>query len=523
MSLKAKLGIGAGVIGLVALLTAGLMIVAINRLADQIDATLAAERRLDRYAVLSTQATSFIVVAAEAVQSGLDPAERIDRVGRVSDNLQATFAKIRSDLEAAVADAERLGFDEQSRRATQSLAIARMEAHLEQTRTALDDPDASRERLQGFIDSFALGLDPLLNSVITEEARARETIIKGIERLKRGIILAALAAGLATLLLFAGFYLGLVRPQFRRLDLLGDAARQIGREDFTVALPDAQSDEIGQLFSETNRMAAALATRRDRIDAEWVGLNDTIAQRTDALRAANAQLAKTDENRRRFFADLSHELRTPLTVILMEAELGERGAPEPEGAFNKIRARAMGLNRKIDDLLRLARSETGEIGLVAETFDLSEAAREAVDETSTDTGSAGVVVDHVPDAPVPAFGDKNWVRQVLAGLILNVTRHAGAGGRLGLKTETKDDMAMAHVIDNGPGIPDAAQAKIFERFSQGATPARSEGFGIGLSLAKWIVEKQGGKILVTSPVPDGLRLGDEPGTMVSVGIPVRSD
>ncbi len=523
MSLKAKLGIGAGVIGLVALLTAALTIIAINRLTDQIDAALAAERRLDRYAVLSTQASSFIVVAAEAVQSGLNSDERSDRLDRVSENLNDTFARIRTDLETAVSESQHLGLDEQSRRATQSIGIARMEAHLAQTRKALADPDASRERLQGFIDSFALGLDPLLNSVITEEVRAREAIISGIERFKRGIILAALAAGLATLAMIAGFYLGLVRPQFRRLDLLQNAAQRIGREDFAVALPDAQTDEIGQLFNETNRMAGALAERRDRIDAEWAGLNDTIRDRTEALRAANERLEKTDENRRRFFADLSHELRTPLTVILMEAELGERGMPEPEGAFKTIRSRAMGLNRKIDDLLRLARSETGEIKLQTEPFDLSDVAREAIEETKADTGSAGMAVTQDLDGPVMAQGDRNWMRQVLTGLILNTVRHARNGGQLALRTEGGPGTVKVHVIDNGPGIPEAVQSKVFDRFAQGGTPQRGEGFGIGLAFAKWVVERQGGTISVTSPVPDEYSLGDGQGTMVSVGIPGASD
>jgi signal transduction histidine kinase len=124
---------------------------------------------------------------------------------------------------------------------------------------------------------------------------------------------------------------------------------------------------------------------------------------------------------------------------------------------------------------------------------------------------------------VMAKGDENWTRQVLSGLILNAVRHAREGDRLVLRTEVGPDGPWVHVIDNGPGIPEEVQSQVFDRFSQGVTPQRGEGFGIGLAFAKWVVERQGGTISVTSPVPDSYRLGEAEGTMVSVGIPAASD
>ncbi|SLN44351.1 hypothetical protein PEL8287_02249 [Roseovarius litorisediminis] len=179
-SLKARLGIGAGLLGLVALAAAAMIMLGADRLSARIDATLAAERRIDRYAVLSTQVSSFIVVAAEAIQSGLTPADRAARLDRIAERVQDTFARIRSDLETAVAEARALGFDEQSRRATQSIGIARMEALLASTRDGLLSDTRDREKLQGFIDIFTIGFDPLLNAVITDEVRARDRIIASV-------------------------------------------------------------------------------------------------------------------------------------------------------------------------------------------------------------------------------------------------------------------------------------------------------------------------------------------------------
>ncbi|MGY9047803.1 MAG: ATP-binding protein [Rhodobacterales bacterium] len=520
LSLRARLGLGALLLGLAALATTALIVIGMDSVSARIDAALAAEKRIERYSVLSTQVSTFIVVAAEANQSGLPMDERTARLESIAAGITRTFGLLRQDLEAAVAEARALGLDEQSRRATQSIGIARMEALFLSTRDAFLTPAADRERLQGYIDVFAMGFDPHLNGVITAEVRARDAILSGIEDLRLRLTRIAFGIAVATLLLMTGFYLGLVRPQFSRLNQLRDATRQIGQEDFVIILPDRQTDEIGQLFTETNRMARALAHRKAAVDQEWSRLNATIAERTEALRAANAELAQTDENRRRFFADISHELRTPLTVILMEAQLGIQGFAEAAPSFETIRNRALRLNRRIDDLLRIARSETGQLALSASVFDLAEVLRDAVEETRAEVQSAGMVLELAPPAPLAVVGDPNWLRQVVAGLIRNALRHARAGGRIRLVIDRAGGMGRVHVSDNGPGIAPDDQDAVFERFAQGRSSAKAEGFGIGLALAKWVVEQQGGTIAMTSPLPRVDTLGAAPGTKVTVGLPL---
>ena len=522
-SLKLKLGLGAAVLGLVALLATGLTVLGSERLAARIDATIAAERRIDRYAVLSTQISSFIVVAAEAIQSGLPPDIRSARLENLSQNIQSTFERIRTDLETAVSEARALGLDEQSRRATQSIGIARMEATFDSTRKGLLSETTDREKLVGFVDTFSIGFDPLLNGVIIEEVRARDKIIASVGDLRKSLTYVAIAITLITLLLFSGFYFGLIRPQFRRLDMLRDAAQQVSREDFKISLPDDQTDEIGRIFAQTNSMAAALANRKDQVEQEWARLNETIAERTEALRQANEALEKTDEDRRRFFADISHELRTPLTVILMEAQLGLKGTPAPEDSFETIQKRALRLNRRIDDLLRIARSETGQLALETQPFDLSEVMLDAVEDTRAELDNAGMSVTCTPTKELPVTGDKNWVRQVLTGLIQNAIRHARSGGALSLSCSNRGSEASVSVTDYGPGIAAKDQGLIFERFQQGQSSAKSEGFGIGLALAKWVVEQQGGTINIVSPLPAEDQRDGQPGTKVTVCIPRTAD
>ncbi|WP_226628735.1 sensor histidine kinase [Alloyangia pacifica] len=518
LSLKARLGLGAGLLGLATLLTASIIVLGMARVSDRLDSALAAEARLEDYAALSTQVSTYIVVAAELIQSGQPPETRATRTEGIAETLSNTFARLRAGLDTEVAAAR--GLDAQSRRATLSLSLARIEALFRSAQAGLTSGTSDPARLRAHLDTFASGVEPLLAEAVNEERRLRREILKGIDALRHRLVLAAVVMGLGALALSAGFYFGLVRPQFRRLDALRAAARRIGQEDFAIALPGTRQDEIGALYSETRRMAQALASRAETVAEDRARLNETIAQRTEALRTANARLERTDEDRRRFFADISHELRTPLTVILMEAQLGRKGAPEPEAAFATIESRATRLSRRIDDLLRVARSETGQLTFDPEPVDLAALAQEALAETAAEICSAGMRMDApaVPPAPLTVIADRNWLRQVLTGLIRNALRHARGGGAL--KLELRDDGSEAEIslTDNGPGIPGDMQAQLFDRFAQGGS-ARAQGFGLGLPLARWVIEQQGGRIAVQSPLPPAEALGASPGTKIAVRLP----
>jgi signal transduction histidine kinase len=512
--LKSKLAIGAALLCLSTVLIAGLSVAAMERIAERLDAGLRAEQRVARYSVLSTQVSSFIVATAEAIQAGLPPQARAARLSTFADSIEQIFDRLRRDLETAVEEARALGLDETSRRATQSLGIARMEALFAATRHTLLSGETGPDRLRGTLDTFANAFDPLLNEVVTAEIRARETILDGIAGLRRRLVVASVVLGSLSVLAATGFYFGLVQPQFRRLDFVVDAARRIGREDFAIALPAPRRDEIGRLTTETGRMAEALSARAGEVARDRARLNEIVAERTEALRAARDRLTRVDEHRRRFFADISHELRTPLTVILVEAELGRKAGGTAATAFATIEARARRLNRRIDDLLRVARSESGRLALETAPFDLAEAARSALDETEAELAQAGMSASTDLPPALPALGDANWIRQVTGGLIRNALRHAREGGRVTISGAPCAGGAALRIVDAGPGIEDPAG--VFERFAQGAGSA--EGFGIGLSLAKWVIEEQGGTITVESPAAaDAGR--EAPGTKVEIILP----
>ncbi|MEO0748427.1 MAG: HAMP domain-containing sensor histidine kinase [Pseudomonadota bacterium] len=518
LSLKARLGIGAAILGAGTLLTALILYLGMQMVAARLETALQAETRMARYAALSTQAATFLVVATEAVQTGQPTDERMARITPIVSQIHTTFQGLSDDVEKSVLAAQHLGLDAQSRYGTQSLGLARMKAMLESTMTGLQEDTDDRARLRAFIDSFATGFDPLLSQAVNTERLFRNATLAGVADVRHR--LSATAVGIAglTLLAVGWFYLGLIRPQFRRLDRLRKAAAQIGQADFAIALPEERKDEIGALYEQTNRMAEALSERQDAVNAEWDRLNETIAERTRALQSANEQLSEIDENRRRFFADVSHELRTPLTVILMEAQIGQQQGADAAEAFATIQSRAARLNRRIDDLLRVARSDTGQLALDTQEVNLSDLMRAVLEEVQAEleTADMELSVGTLPDATL--CSDPNWARQVLVGLIRNAVRHAREGGKVSLGAAVRDTFVDVFVTDNGTGLDASAQDRLFSRFEQGDV-GRSQGFGIGLALSKWVIEEQGGDIRLISPVPREAALGASDGTQVVVSLP----
>ncbi len=519
MSLKTLLGLGATALGVGTWVTALILWLGLLAVSDRLQATLKAEQRMSGYAGLSTQAATFLVVATEAVQRGMPVETRLDRLEPVVDKLQSSFVRLQRNVAEAVQEAQDLGIDAQSRFGTQSLGLARMEAMLRSTMRGLADADADKPRLQAHIDSFSTGFDPLLSQAVQTEQLFRNAILADITALRQRLTLAAIAIAATAVAMVLAFYFGLIRPQFARLDRLRDAAQKIGREDFAVKLPETRRDEIGGLYAETNRMAAALAERKTAVEQDREQLNTIIAARTEELRAANATLAEIDENRRRFFADVSHELRTPLTVILMEAQIGRAAGGPDAPAFATIETRAARLNRRIDDLLRVARSDSGQLALDRAEVPLPALMAEVGDEVRAELDNAGMTLglSDMPDLTLSC--DRNWIRQVLVGLVRNAIRHARDGGQVRLEATRDGDAACIAIIDNGPGIAPDAQPGIFERFAQTGTTS-AQGFGIGLALARWVVETHDGAITLHSPVDRDAALGDAPGTKIAVRLPL---
>jgi Signal transduction histidine kinase len=210
---------------------------------------------------------------------------------------------------------------------------------------------------------------------------------------------------------------------------------------------------------------------------------------------------------REFAADASHELRTPLTVIRASVDHLQRhrrrSVASVGTALDDIDAEVGRLTSLVDDLLLLARADSGAIELERQPIDLADVAAEALPQLSQVARERGVSLVLDP-LPAPTVGDPGRLRQVVGILVDNAIRHSPPSGRVVVRTRGDRDGVTLVVEDEGPGVPPDHRVHMFERFwrAPGAPPG---GVGLGLAIARWIILRHGGSIAVEAVVPHGAR------------------
>ena len=227
---------------------------------------------------------------------------------------------------------------------------------------------------------------------------------------------------------------------------------------------------------------------------------------TKAFNSMISRLQINDLQRRAILADVSHELRTPLTIIQgnLEGVLdGIYNADEPR--LKSILEETRILSRLIDDLRTLTLAESGTLNLRREPTDLKALVRETVAGFQSQADATGVKIElSMPAGEILINVDPERIRQVLLNLLANAFRYSPRNGivRIGLSESrsTSANQARITIMDDGPGIASDDLHHIFDRFYKSGD---SHGMGLGLSIAKYIVEAHGGEIKATSDADHG--------------------
>ena len=210
---------------------------------------------------------------------------------------------------------------------------------------------------------------------------------------------------------------------------------------------------------------------------------------------------------REFAADASHELRTPLTVIRSSVEHLERHRDEPVAtvgsALEDIDDEVRHMTAIVEDLLLLARSDSGAVALEHVPVDLGDVAADGASAMGKPATDRGVRVEVDPQPAVVA-GDPARLRQLVMILVDNAIRHSPTDGRVGVAVRANGSGASLVVEDDGPGIRPEDMPHVFERFYR-APGAPGGGTGLGLAIAKWIVDRHGGRIEVANRAEGGAR------------------
>jgi len=278
-------------------------------------------------------------------------------------------------------------------------------------------------------------------------------------------------------------------------------ARQDGNTYFLQALQD-RSTEVQTL----NALLLVLVVGGVVVVAVAFGLGTVYARRAlvpirESLSAQRTALRR----QREFAADASHELRTPLTVIRSSVEHLSRHRDRPIGdateALDDIDAEVTHLTALVDDLLLLARSDSGAVPLDRVSLDLGDVAFEAASALTRTAEARGVRMAVDPE-PAMVDGDPARIRQLVMILVDNAIRHSPRDGAVTVTVRVAGLTASIEVTDQGPGLRPEDMPHVFDRFWR-APGAPSGGTGLGLAIARWIAERHGGRIGVANRVGGG--------------------
>lgn len=226
------------------------------------------------------------------------------------------------------------------------------------------------------------------------------------------------------------------------------------------------------------------------------------------------RLEITEQQRRELMAELSHELRTPVSVIQGNLEALLDGVyPADEQHLNPVLDEVHLLSRLIDDLRTLSEAETGTLALHREPTDLGVLVGEVAASYRPQAEAQGVMLELATDEDPPLLQvDPVRIREVLENLLNNALRHAADRGRITLRAASIDGYAQLTVADDGAGVAPEDLPHIFERFYKGDGSA---GSGLGLTIAKDLVEAHGGTISAESQPGHG--------TTVRVRLPIQPE
>ena len=273
-----------------------------------------------------------------------------------------------------------------------------------------------------------------------------------------------LAGGVALILT-----LFLSRRILAPVESLSRAAKALAGGDFSRRVEARSKDEVSELGRTFNTMAD--------------------------------ELARTEEIRSSLVADVAHELRTPLSNVRGYLEAIKDGVVSPdEATLESMHEEVLLLTRLIEDLQELALAESGRMTLHMELCDLADLVRKAVVSIQPQAETKGIKLRMYAASEMLIHADPGRIGQVIRNLLVNASNYTPSGGSIRVVVNRREDEAWVSVEDTGSGIPSEELPHVFERFHR-VDRSRSRatgGVGLGLTIAKQLVEAHGGKIMANS-------------------------
>ena len=230
------------------------------------------------------------------------------------------------------------------------------------------------------------------------------------------------------------------------------------------------------------------------------GVDDEIGRLVDTLNRMIARLESSFEAMKRFTADASHELRSPLATIrnTIDVTLEQpRTAPEQEAAMRSIGEEVDRIRTLVEDLLLLARADSGRVVMQMKPVGLDGIVEAQVEAYQVQAREREIRLEALALLPDEILGDERWLHQVVGNLLDNAIKYTPLGGQVEVAMQKRDDAMSFSVSDSGPGIQEEDLERVFERFFRSdlsRSRANVPGLGLGLAIAAWVVKEHGGSI-----------------------------
>lgn len=292
---------------------------------------------------------------------------------------------------------------------------------------------------------------------------------------------------------------------------LTSAARQVAVGDFTATIQPSSRDEIGELTQVFTYMLKSIQQREDALTDLNRTLEERILARTDELQSANAKLQELDRRKSLFVSTASHEIRTPLTSMKVHLDNLHDGVDGPltnsqTQVVGRIQVNLGRLQHLLEELLDLSRIELGQTTLDLASVDLSTAVMSTLDTLQSLAARKGIILHpQLPPGLPPVAADLLKIQQVFMNLLHNAVKFSHERGTVVIRAEQcRDGYMRVSVQDAGVGIAPDEIEKVFEPFYRSPQlPPHARGTGLGLPIAKHLVELHHGRLWVESRIGQG--------------------
>lgn len=368
-----------------------------------------------------------------------------------------------------------------------------------------DTPLNQQARLQELLEvTIDNRFREAINSAVIRQSRVVSATNASIETLNTAIVWFTIGLGvIAGPFIILGCY-WLFSALYQPLSVIQSGTRSIASGNYAYRFPENLDREFSELVKALNDMVVQLSEHEAQAAAYRKELEFEVESRTRELTEANKQLTNIDNKRRQFIADVSHELRTPLTIIRGEAQVTLRQASVDEQLYrdtlSAILEQSVNLSRLVDDLLLLVRAEMSQLKLERETCDFAQVILQLVKAWQR-THADREITFTCHESNTTVLMDLQRVEQAITIILDNALKYSDPGTPIELHLSRTDPWYCIAIKDHGCGISLAEQEHIFERFVR--LNRNGSGVGLGLPIAKAIVEAHGGDITVSSRPGEG--------------------